>query len=174
VLKILNRYDVKLIFTGHFHANDIAKKKMKNGYIFEIETGSPVTFPSPYRVVEISNDSFVKSKTFSLLKSPELYTYSKEYTENGIYKIAYKIIKSFQISDKESDILAKKISFSMISHYQGDETLPEKFFDTKDFSLKSKFIMFLKRDMFKNLLVDTTSDNNVQINLFSGEISRIR
>ncbi|MEO0288275.1 MAG: metallophosphoesterase [candidate division WOR-3 bacterium] len=174
LLKILNRYDVKLIFSGHFHANDIVKKKMKNGYIFEIETGSPVTFPSPYRMVEILNDTSVKIETFSLLKSPVLYSYSKEYTENGIYKIAYKIIKSFNISDNESDILAKKISFSMVSHYQGDETLPEKFFDTKDFSLKSKFIMFLKRDMFKNLLVDTTPDNNVLINLYSGGISKIK
>ncbi|MEO0234901.1 MAG: metallophosphoesterase [candidate division WOR-3 bacterium] len=174
LLKVLADYNVKMIFTGHFHANDIAKINLKNGYIFEIETGSPVTFPSPYRIVEISNDTLVKVETFSLLKYPELYSYSKEYTENGIYKIAYRIIKSFKISDKESDILAKKISFSMVSHYQGDEILPEKFFDTKDFSLKSKFIMFLKRDMFKNLLVDTTPDNNVLINLYSGEISKIK
>lgn len=174
LLKVLADYNVKMIFTGHFHANDISKKKYKNGYIFEIETGSPVTFPSPYRIVEILNDTFVKIETYSLLKKTEIYSYAKEYTEHGIYKIAYKIIKGFKISDLESEILAKKISFSMISHYQGDEILPENFFNTKSFSLKSKFIMFLKKDMFKNLLVDSTFDNNVLINLYSGEISKIK
>ncbi|HAF07739.1 TPA: hypothetical protein DCG82_05005, partial [candidate division WOR-3] len=166
LLKILKRYDVKLVFTGHFHANDIAKRKFKNGYIFEIETGSPSTFPSPYRIVEILNDTFVKIQTFSLLKTPELYSYAKEYTESGIYNIAFKIIKGYKISDRESDILAKKISYSMVSHYRGDEVMPEGFFETKGFSLKSKFIMFLKKDMFKNLLNDSTPDNDDIINLY--------
>ncbi|KUK50129.1 MAG: metallophosphoesterase [bacterium] len=174
LLKILKRYDVKLVFTGHFHANDIAKRKFKNGYIFEIETGSPSTFPSPYRIVEILNDTFVKIQTFSLLKTPELYSYAKEYTESGIYNIAFKIIKGYKISDRESDILAKKISYSMVSHYRGDEVMPEGFFETKGFSLKSKFIMFLKKDMFKNLLNDSTPDNDVIINLYSGEISNLK
>lgn len=174
LLKILKRYDVKLVFTGHFHANDIAKRKFKNGYIFEIETGSPSTFPSPYRIVEILNDTFVKIQTFSLLKTPKLYSYAKEYTESGIYNIAFKIIKGYKISDRESDILAKKISYSMVSHYRGDEVMPEGFFETKGFSLKSKFIMFLKKDMFKNLLNDSTPDNDVIINLYSGEISNLK
>jgi hypothetical protein len=112
--------------------------------MFGIETGSPLTFPSPYRIVEILNDTFVKIQTFSLLKSPEFYSYAKEYTESGIYNIAFNIIKSYKISDRESDLLAKKISYSMVSHYRGDETMPEKFFENKDFSIKSKFIMFLK------------------------------
>lgn len=174
LLKILKRYDVKLVFTGHFHANDIAKRKFKNGYIFEIETGSPSTFPSSYRIVEILNDTFVKIQTFSLLKTPKLYSYAKEYTESGIYNIAFKIIKGYKISDRESDILAKKISYSMVSHYRGDEVMPEGFFETKGFSLKSKFIMFLKKDMFKNLLNDSTPDNDVIINLYSGEISNLK
>mgnify|MGYP000070730724 CR=1 FL=1 len=174
LLKILNSYNVQLIFTGHFHSNDITKRKFKNGYMFEIETGSPLTFPSPYRIVEILNDTFVKIQTFSLLKSPEFYSYAKEYTESGIYNIAFNIIKSYKISDMESDLLAKKISYAMVSHYRGDETMPEKFFENKDFSIKSKFIMFLKKDMFKNLLNDPTPDNNVVINLYSGEISNLK
>lgn len=174
VLKILSKYNVNLIFTGHFHANDISRKKINNKFIFDIETGSPVTFPSPYRIVEFENDTFVKIKTYSLLKDSATYFHSMDYTQTGIYNIAFKIIRNFKISQKESDILAKKISYSMVSHYCGDEKMPENFFKTKDFSIKAKFIMYLKKDMFKNLLVDSTPDNDVLINLFSGEISKLK
>ncbi len=174
LLKILSKYNVNLIFTGHFHANDISRKKINDRFIFDIETGSPVTFPSPYRIVEFENDTFVKIRTYSLLKDSATYFYSKNYTQTGIYNIAFRIIRGLKISQKESDILAKKISFSMVSHYCGDETMPENFFKTKDFSIKAKFIMYLKKDMFKNLLVDSTPDNDVLINLFSGEISKLK
>ncbi|MGL5035960.1 MAG: metallophosphoesterase family protein, partial [Microcystaceae cyanobacterium] len=47
LLKLLNKYHVKLIFTGHLHVQDIAHH---NG-IYEITTGSLVSYPHPYRVI---------------------------------------------------------------------------------------------------------------------------
>ena len=50
LLKILDKYQVKLIFTGHLHVQDIAKWKN----ITEICTGSLVSYPHPYRIIEIN------------------------------------------------------------------------------------------------------------------------
>lgn len=48
LLQILQKYGVKLLFTGHLHVQDIAQA----GDIYEITTGSLVSYPHPYRVVE--------------------------------------------------------------------------------------------------------------------------
>ena len=50
LLEILQKHQVKLIFTGHLHVQDIARSQS----IYEICTGSLVSYPHPYRVVEIS------------------------------------------------------------------------------------------------------------------------
>lgn len=47
---------VSYIFTGHMHAQDIAKYTGKNGNtIYDIETGSTVTYPCPVRHVKLTN-----------------------------------------------------------------------------------------------------------------------
>jgi predicted phosphodiesterase len=53
LLKILRTYKVKLIFSGHLHVQDL----VESDGIYEITTGSLVSYPHPYRVVEFtSND----------------------------------------------------------------------------------------------------------------------
>lgn len=46
---------MQYVFTGHMHANDIAAMTTENGNkLYDIETGSVVTYPSPSRVVTIN------------------------------------------------------------------------------------------------------------------------
>lgn len=52
LLEILQRFGVKLIFTGHLHVQDIARA----GGIYEITTGSLVSYPHPYRIVTLATD----------------------------------------------------------------------------------------------------------------------
>jgi 3',5'-cyclic AMP phosphodiesterase CpdA len=49
LLKMLSAFGVKLIFTGHLHVQDIAHQEG----IYEITTGSLVSYPHPYRVLEL-------------------------------------------------------------------------------------------------------------------------
>ncbi len=47
---------VSYVFTGHMHAQDIAKVVSKEGNtIYDIETGSTVTYPCPIRHLELNN-----------------------------------------------------------------------------------------------------------------------
>ncbi len=45
---------LEMIFTGHMHANDIAAMTTENGNtLYDIETGSNLTYPSPMRFVQL-------------------------------------------------------------------------------------------------------------------------
>jgi 3',5'-cyclic AMP phosphodiesterase CpdA len=54
LLNILRRYGVKLVFTGHLHIQDVA---LENG-VYDITTGSLVSYPHPYRVLEYHQDNY--------------------------------------------------------------------------------------------------------------------
>jgi 3',5'-cyclic AMP phosphodiesterase CpdA len=52
LLHLLRQYNVRLIFTGHLHVQDVA---YFNG-LYDITTGSLVSYPHPYRVLEFHQD----------------------------------------------------------------------------------------------------------------------
>ncbi|MEH2066539.1 MAG: metallophosphoesterase [Nostoc sp.] len=53
LLQLLRRYGVKLVFTGHLHVQDVA---YSDG-VYDITTGSLVSYPHPYRVLEFHRDN---------------------------------------------------------------------------------------------------------------------
>lgn len=56
---------VKVIFTGHFHTSDIAKdyNEEMTGEIYDVNTGSLISYPCDYREVTISGDLMELSLT---------------------------------------------------------------------------------------------------------------
>ncbi|WP_144053925.1 metallophosphoesterase family protein [Baaleninema simplex] len=50
--EMLRSHDVQLVFTGHLHVQDVAGF---NG-VYDITTGSTVTYPHPYRILEYYTD----------------------------------------------------------------------------------------------------------------------
>jgi 3',5'-cyclic AMP phosphodiesterase CpdA len=49
---------MSVIFTGHYHANDITQRVTGDKELFDIETGSLVTAPIPYRIITMNQNSF--------------------------------------------------------------------------------------------------------------------
>jgi hypothetical protein len=54
LLAVLRRYGVKLVFTGHLHIQDVAYSQG----VYDITTGSLVSYPHPYRVLEFKQDNY--------------------------------------------------------------------------------------------------------------------
>ena len=48
---------LKIMFTGHFHATDIAEQRSGNKVLYDIETGSIVVYPCSYRLITYIQDS---------------------------------------------------------------------------------------------------------------------
>jgi len=52
---------LEFVFTGHFHSHDVVSETWAAGHkLTDIETGSLVTYPSPYRVCEMDGDGQLK------------------------------------------------------------------------------------------------------------------
>lgn len=49
---------MSVIFTGHYHANDITKRVTGDKELYDIETGSLVTAPIPYRILTMNKNTF--------------------------------------------------------------------------------------------------------------------
>lgn len=49
---------LSVIFTGHYHANDITERITGNNQLYDIETGSLVTAPIPFRIINMTNNEF--------------------------------------------------------------------------------------------------------------------
>ena len=82
LLTILKKYQVKLLFTGHLHIQYIAE----SDNIYEICTGSLVSYPHPYRIVEVCQQNCdrlsVKIKSHCINSVPgweDLSTSSREF-----------------------------------------------------------------------------------------------
>ena len=54
LLQVLRHYGVRLIFTGHLHVQDVAYSEG----VYDITTGSLVSYPHPYRVLEFHQDKY--------------------------------------------------------------------------------------------------------------------
>ncbi|MCW3108371.1 MAG: metallophosphoesterase [Segetibacter sp.] len=64
VANTLMEAGLKIIFTGHYHANDISSYVHNGKELFDIQTGSLVTAPIPYRIITMKDNKLeVKSNT---------------------------------------------------------------------------------------------------------------
>lgn len=96
LLDILVKYNVKLIFTGHLHIQDVSKYRN----IYEITTGSLVTYPSPYRVLELEDDegelslSFKSHHVVSLPEKADYQSFCREWMGGRSFPFIMKLLTS--------------------------------------------------------------------------------
>ena len=57
VANVLIEAGLKIIFTGHYHANDISSYTYNGKVLTDIQTGSLVTAPIPYRIVTVKDST---------------------------------------------------------------------------------------------------------------------
>jgi hypothetical protein len=138
---------LSLVFTGHAHSQDSASITSTNGNMLtDVETGSLVTYPSPYRLAEFTGKNELKIKS-QLVNSINYNTYGLPFQEYAKAFLAdgYKTIlpymfkqimlgKGFPSSFVEAKLEWLKASYpsgvtpldvlveSMISNHYGDET----------------------------------------------------
>ena len=112
----LMHHGIHALLTGHFHVNSISIYRdttgVTNDSIVEISTGSPVTYPCPYRWLTLSKDrqdlSVETEEITSLASQPELLSYSREWmrvhTENMIPELTVRAWnKAIDYMDKNGD-----------------------------------------------------------------------
>lgn len=177
VSKLLAMYNARLVFTGHYHAQDItlARWPESDKFVFDIETGSLVTYPSPYRIVTIDGlqEATIRSKHVESIRShpDDFQEYARAYALSGIEGIATKAIMGYKVNKTEAEKLAGQFAQAFIAHYAGDENLPtgQEAIQTSGLSIPGWVVVNFRKNLVIGLWHDLPPpDNNVTIDLKTG------
>ncbi len=111
----LMAHGVHMLLTGHVHVNSISTYRDTSAVIgdsiVEISTGSPITYPCPYRWLTIASDrSTVEVSTAMLSALPEqddLTTYSREWMKEHIEIMMPSL--SVRLYDKAAGVMEKRV-----------------------------------------------------------------
>lgn len=120
---------MQLVFTGHFHAQDISDYTSAAGnQIWDVQTGSLVTYPVPYREIIINKDgkTEIDSILITEISSVEDFgSYSEDFLYNGMKTLIPYMLKgqivNFGIAPAFADAYVK----SLLSHKVGEYELTD-------------------------------------------------
>ena len=125
---------LKMMFTGHYHANDITKRSIAGnaGFIYDIETGSTVTWPCPYRVMQLNGDSILNVTTNHIVNinfntnGLPFQDYAHNFLTQGLTGIVSYQLQNppYSLDAGTSSVVTPHIVSAFEAHYAGDETIP--------------------------------------------------
>lgn len=169
--KMLSKLGIEIVFTGHFHSQDIAER---NG-LYDIETGSLVSYPSPYRMVNLIGNKLIIETEH--LKGTEITglgqdigDYSEGYARSGIHTIVSEMLPS-KISGDVRNEASDVVGDAYVAHLAGDETLSDdnaeqiKRVGKKVGKYSWKFGYIFKHVARYMWTDDMPQDNNIEITL---------
>ncbi|MDR0221906.1 MAG: hypothetical protein LBI54_10965, partial [Lachnospiraceae bacterium] len=163
--RLLASYDVRLVFTGHYHAQDVTQGIFAGGkYIYDVETGSLVTAPCPIRYCFIMFGPFsADSVTIvdEVYPGTDFAARGEAFVKQTLTLETKKVLKEYRVSDKDADIIADAISDAFIAHYIGEEFRIEQVpLDKSKLSPWGRFILFTQRYVLEGLWKDLHPDDN--------------
>lgn len=128
LLDILQSAGIKLIFTGHLHVQDVAEYQG----IYEITTGSLVTYPHPYRIIDFITDAngqqSLKIESYrvnSLPDLPNLSDVSRNWLGDRSFYYMYKLLTNppLNLSSEFATQLAPSLRYFWADIASGDAVL---------------------------------------------------
>lgn len=124
---------MKAVFTGHYHAQDIVELTTAEGNtIYDIETGSSVTYPCPFRVIDIENNDLVNITSGVIdhinydLGGVDFQTYAYNYIAAGLPLLVNYILTSppYSLDPTSAGMITPVVTEAFIAHYHGNEGNP--------------------------------------------------
>jgi 3',5'-cyclic AMP phosphodiesterase CpdA len=142
VSQLFASYGLQLVFSGHFHAQDAVQADYSQGRIVDVETGSAVTFPCPYRVLDLapSGDLTITSHSITTINydlgGVPFPIYASNFVYSGMVDLAEYMLTSppYSVPLATAQVLAPAMAEAFVAHYQGDE-------DTRGISPQTQAIM---------------------------------
>ena len=168
--RFLASWNVRLVFTGHYHATDIVMGRFGDKFINDVETGSLVTAPCPIRYAEIK-DNAIQISTDTIVDKirpgTDFADNARAFVKKTVALEAAATLKKFKVSDKNTDLIADAVGDAFTAHYNGDENpalrLP---FDKSRLNLWGRFVYGQQKYVFDGLWNDLPpADNNVRLEL---------
>jgi predicted phosphodiesterase len=174
---LLSNGGMGVVFTGHFHANDITQGTPTGASrsIYDIETGSAVTYPCPYRVITLASDVLtittkaITSIDYDLKGAPDFQSYARDSLRIGLEGLITGIITQppYSVSATDAAQLGPWLGDGLVAHYVGDEVMPADALVESQTLLSAKdFVHQLAGSMLQSIYTDLQpSDNDVTLDL---------
>ena len=121
---------IRVIFTGHYHANDIIEFTVNRKTLTDVETGSLVTPLSPYRIATL-DENYIKIETRRVTsidvpwpEGLDFLTYSNLFLSghlDGYFD--YVLQNNYGIPAELAGVVAPFLRRASMAHFAGDEKL---------------------------------------------------
>jgi 3',5'-cyclic AMP phosphodiesterase CpdA len=170
ISRLFASYGMKLVFTGHYHAQDIVFKAWDEKYLFDIETGSFVTYSSPYRIVKISGSQLLSITSRSITEietvQEDFLQYAYNYQAEKIASNVKQVLVRYFVKEEDADYISFLIAEAAIAHFAGDEHIEKEIVDFSRINRWSGFVVSRRLELLKALWNDPwPPDNNLEIDL---------
>ena len=168
--RMLASWNVRLVFTGHYHAQDIVYGEFARGSLYDVETGSLVTPSCPVRFCSLT-DNVLTVETMTLIDRLRPGTDYAErataFARENVISEAYGTLRSYKVSETNARYIAEAVGDGFMAHYSGDEDPAAKPpFDESRLNLWGRIIFFLQKYIVDGIRVDLPpGDNNVTLPL---------
>lgn len=122
---------LNIVFTGHFHAQDIASRGKGEHTVYDIETGSTVSYPMPYRLVDFG-EGRMKIATRYIQDIPgftsrdALQEHARKFAETGIATIVRGMLPA-KVPEAVVEQAGKELGKAYVAHLAGDERMPDSY-----------------------------------------------
>lgn len=169
--ELLASYNVRVAFTGHYHAQDITRGDFgKYGSLYDIETGSLATPPCPIRYCNISGGKLsvtTEDTVGEIHPGTDFSKNSEAFVKQTIHNEAIKTLKQYWVTGSDADYIANAVTAAFMAHYNGDENPANRpAFVTGKLSLWGQFIYSQEKYVIDGLWKDLSpSDNQCVMNL---------
>ncbi|RPJ06553.1 MAG: metallophosphoesterase [Spirochaetaceae bacterium] len=176
VSRLFAHYGMRLVFTGHFHAQDITMRTWPDKtFLLDIETSSMITFPCAWRTVAIAgNNARVTSYPLTSIPSvSDFQTYAKNQLLAGVDKFISGYMKRYNFTEQDSRIISPQLARGLMAHTTGDEVAPAVLVNTEGLSLGATITIGFANDLIEGAWHDLVPvDNNILLDLATGRWSK--
>lgn len=162
----LAKLGIKVVFTGHFHANDVSAISFSGRKISDVETGSTVSYPHPYRLIDVSgNRMIIRTKHIESLNSMKdskhsLTDKSKAFAKTILNGMINRTLSSDVPAEDKREV-SEVLGEAYLMHLKGDEK-PDEEFRLRLHSVVDKMRKYSRRyvSMINKVAASLTSDDS--------------
>lgn len=173
VTSLLMRHGINIVFSGHYHSQDIALKRISDSFLYDIETGSLVTYPCPFRIVTIDSSQTMKVRTKNIDATHNhqsgFLEYACQQSTMIAERLAIRTLKGWLVPQRDAEILAPQIVRAFTAHGTGNEEKPGDILNLQGVGYWGRIVMSIKRPLLEGLWEQSPPpDNNLFIDLKTG------
>jgi predicted phosphodiesterase len=168
---------LKVVFTGHHHATDISSQGFGRTKIFDIQTGSLVTWQCPYRVIRydlLPNVMNIDNKVITSISGiPDFQPYAYYFLASGMPLLVVHQLMQLGLDEPTATALEPLVTATMLAYYHGDEPT------MRNEDIIAGIYQLLQHpdpaaqnlgQLLLGIWTDRTEDSDVIINLRNGQI----